>query len=189
MGKKTSRDDYRTQAARAAEARVLSLCDAGTILGLGGGPSQAHPRILNLNIAAYDNVNIVGDAHGLPLRTSCLDGVHCEAVFEHLDDPNRAAAELFRVMKPGAIAYVCTPFMQAFHGHPSHFQNFTHHRAEYGHQASARLTLIQPPPIWLPAFPQRLVPVVITNFLDGTDPGHVEGRLGHLQVAHRLGPL
>ena len=126
MGKKTSRDDYRTQAARAAEARVLSLCDAGTILGLGGGPSQAHPRILNLNIVAYDNVNIVGDAHGLPLRTSCLDGVHCEAVFEHLDDPNRAAAELFRVMKPGAIAYVCTPFMQAFHGHPSHFQNFTH---------------------------------------------------------------
>ena len=33
---------------------------------------------------------------------------------------------MFRVMKPGAIAYVCTPFMQGFHGYPSHFQNFTH---------------------------------------------------------------
>ena len=27
---------------------------------------------------------------------------------------------------PGAIGYVCTPFMQPFHGYPSHFQNFTH---------------------------------------------------------------
>jgi hypothetical protein len=52
--------------------------------------------------------------------------VHCEAVFEHLEDPVSAAAELFRVMKPGAIGYVCTPFMQPFHGYPSHFQNFTH---------------------------------------------------------------
>jgi hypothetical protein len=24
------------------------------------------------------------------------------------------------------IGYICTPFMQPFHGYPSHFQNFTH---------------------------------------------------------------
>lgn len=34
-----------------------------------------------------------------------------------------------RVLKPGALAFVCTPFLQAFHGYPSHFQNFT----IYGH--------------------------------------------------------
>lgn len=28
-------------------------------------------------------------------------------------------------MKPGAVAFICTPFLQAFHGYPSHFQNFT----------------------------------------------------------------
>ncbi len=110
-----------------AEQRVVGLCDqGGVVLGLGGGPSQAHPRILNLNIAAHENVNVVGDAHRLPLPDGCLDGVHCEAVFEHLEDPNLAASELFRTMKPGAIAYVCTPFIQPFHGYPSHFQNFTH---------------------------------------------------------------
>jgi SAM-dependent methyltransferase len=123
---RSKRDDYRTEASRAAERRVLSLCDGGTVLGLGGGPSRAHARIINLNIGAYDNVNVVGDAHRLPLPASCLDGVHCEAVFEHLEDPNLAAVELFRVMKPGAMAYVCTPFLQPFHGYPSHFQNFTH---------------------------------------------------------------
>jgi ubiquinone/menaquinone biosynthesis C-methylase UbiE len=85
-----------------------------------------HPRIKNLNIEPFENVDIVGDAHNLPLASSSIDGVHCEAVFEHLEQPVVAAAEMFRVMKPGALAFVCTPFLQAFHGYPSHYQNFTH---------------------------------------------------------------
>jgi SAM-dependent methyltransferase len=120
------RNDYRTETSRAAERRVLALCDGGVVLGLGGGPLRAHPRIINMNIARHENVDVVGDAHALPLATAGIDGVHCEAVFEHLEDPQDAAAEMFRVMKPGAIAYLCTPFLQPFHGYPSHFQNFTH---------------------------------------------------------------
>ena len=37
-----------------------------------------------------------------------------------------AAAEMHRVMKPRATAFVCTPFLPPFHGYPSHYQNFTH---------------------------------------------------------------
>jgi ubiquinone/menaquinone biosynthesis C-methylase UbiE len=62
----------------------------------------------------------------LPLADNCIHAVHCEAVFERLEDPHDAAGELFRVMKPGGLAYICTPFLQPFHGYPSHFQNFTH---------------------------------------------------------------
>jgi SAM-dependent methyltransferase len=121
------RNDHRTAASRAAEARILDVCEAGArVLALGGGPFEVHPKIVNLNIAPLENVDIVGDAHRLPIASNSLDAVHCEAVFEHLEDPVDAAAELFRVMKPGAIGYVCTPFMQPFHGYPSHFQNFTH---------------------------------------------------------------
>jgi ubiquinone/menaquinone biosynthesis C-methylase UbiE len=121
------RNDHRTAASRAAELRVLGLCNTGAfVLGLGGGPIDVHPKIVNLNIAPLDNVDIVGDAHRLPIATGSVDAVFCEAVFEHLEDPVDAAAELFRVMKPGAIGYVCTPFMQPFHAYPSHYQNFTH---------------------------------------------------------------
>ena len=123
----TRRDNHRTRASRAAEQRVLALCDTpGMVLGLGGGPFRVHPRIVNLNTAPLENVDVVGDAHRLPFPDSVIDAVHCEAVFEHLEDPHIAAAQLFRVMKPGAVGYVCTPFMQAFHGYPSHFHNFTH---------------------------------------------------------------
>jgi SAM-dependent methyltransferase len=128
MGRAT---DYRTASSIAAQQRVLDQCDSGrTVLGLGGGPFRIHPKIINLNIEPFENVDLVGDAHKLPLASASVDAVHCEAVFEHLRDPHDAAAELFRVMKAGAIGYVCTPFMQAFHGYPSHFQNFTH----IGHQ-------------------------------------------------------
>ena len=120
-------NDYRTKGCRAAEARVLGLCDRNAVvLGLGGGPIRVHPNIINLNISPFRNVDVVGDAHRLPIASSSIDAVHCEAVFEHLQDPVDAASELFRVMKAGAIGYVCTPFLQAFHGYPSHFQNFTH---------------------------------------------------------------
>lgn len=118
--------EYRSRASRAASARVLGLCDQGQrVLSLGGGPLRLHPNITTLNIERFENVDIVGDAHGLPLATDCIDAVHCEAVYEHLDDAPKAAAEMFRIMKPGALAFVCTPFMQPFHGYPSHHQNFT----------------------------------------------------------------
>ena len=118
--------DYRTKASILTERRVLAFCDRKRVLGLGGGPLRVHPEIVNLNIEPFENVDLVGDAHQLSLPSGSFDAVHCEAVFEHLDHPETAAAEMFRVMKPGAIAYVCTPFMQGFHGYPSHFQNFTH---------------------------------------------------------------
>jgi SAM-dependent methyltransferase len=124
--------DYRTPASLAADQRVIRLCDEGKrVLGLGGGPSQRHPAIINLNIERFANVNVVGDAHHLPFAPQSFDGVHCEATFEHLEYPDKAAAELHRILKLDALGFICTPFMQPFHGYPSHFQNFT----ERGHRA------------------------------------------------------
>ncbi|MFZ2652030.1 MAG: class I SAM-dependent methyltransferase [Burkholderiaceae bacterium] len=118
--------DYRSMACRNAEQRVIALCAGGSrVLGLGGGPFRVHPRIVNLNIAKLAEVDVIGDAHRLPFADNSFDAAHCEAVFEHLPDPHIAAAELHRVLRPGAIGYICTPFMQAFHGYPSHYQNFT----------------------------------------------------------------
>lgn len=120
-------DDHRSAASRLAATRVVGLCnvESAKVLSLGGGPFRIHPKIITLNIEPFPNVDIVGDAHRLPLAAASIDAVHCEAVFEHLRDPDVAALEMLRVMKPGAIAFICTPFIQPFHGHPSHFQNYT----------------------------------------------------------------
>ncbi|MFY9913814.1 MAG: methyltransferase domain-containing protein [Nocardioidaceae bacterium] len=41
------------------------------------------------------------DAHELPFADSSVDVVRSERVFQHLDDPERAAAEIARILRPG----------------------------------------------------------------------------------------
>ncbi|MFF2521359.1 methyltransferase domain-containing protein [Streptomyces liangshanensis] len=45
--------------------------------------------------------HVDGRAQGLPLGDGEADVVHCERVFQHLDDPERAAAEIARILRPG----------------------------------------------------------------------------------------
>ena len=118
--------DFRTPASRAAFAQLMQSADATkTFLSIGGGPVVVHPHLTNLNIGPFANVAIVADAHALPYADATVDGIYCEAVLEHLSDPAKAVAEMFRVLKPGALVFAATPFLQAFHGYPNHFQNYT----------------------------------------------------------------
>lgn len=99
-------------------------------LSVGGGPTRAHPMLVNLNLDLFPNVDVVGDVYTLPYADNAVDVIHCEAVLEHLEYPDRAVAEMFRVMKPTGRLFCATPFLQWFHGFPNHFQNFT----LYGHE-------------------------------------------------------
>ena len=120
------RRDYRTEASIFAQNSIFkSLQDNAVCISIGGGPSRADSRLLNLNIGPFPNVDVVGDAHRLPSADSSVDAIHCEAVFEHLHSPVIAANEIFRVLKPGSKAFICTPFLQVYHGYPHHYQNFT----------------------------------------------------------------
>lgn len=110
---------------RAGRALGLVTESAGPAVSIGGGPLRAHPGFLNLNLAPFPNVDVVGDAHRLPFASSTVGALHCEAVLEHLDRPQEAVAEMLRVLRPGGYVFAATPFLQAFHGYPDHFQNFT----------------------------------------------------------------
>ncbi|MCG8455252.1 MAG: methyltransferase domain-containing protein, partial [Holophagales bacterium] len=61
----------------------------------------------------------------LPYADGAVDAIHVEAVLEHLEFPGRAVAEMFRVLRSGGEIFAATPFLQGFHGYPSHYQNFT----------------------------------------------------------------
>ena len=78
-----------------------------------------------MNIGLFANVDVVADGYRLPYCDESVDACHCEAVLEHLEDPARAVAEMFRVLRPGGSVFAATPFLQVFHAYPDHFQNFT----------------------------------------------------------------
>jgi len=110
---------------RAFEELFHGLAADALCLSIGGGPTRVDPRLVNLNIGPFANVDVVADAYALPYATGSVDAVHCEAVLEHLEFPDQAVREMYRVLRSGARVYAATPFLQAFHGYPDHFQNFT----------------------------------------------------------------
>jgi hypothetical protein len=159
--------DYRSRSSMAAFHSIFdNLAPDAVCLSIGGGPMRISDRLLNLNIGPFPNVDIVGDAHELPYADATVDAIHCEAVFEHLHSPVVAARELFRVMKTGAKAYICTPFIQGYHGYPHHYQNYT----VTGHTKlfeDAGLTILQSGPCVGPTYALR---AMIATYLAAYTP-------------------
>lgn len=117
--------DYRTSASVAAADRVVTGQPAEAVcLSIGGGPGRCGD-FTNVNIGPFPNVDVVADAHALPYDNGSVHAIYCEAVIEHLYDPQRAVREMYRVLKPGGLVFAGTPFMQPYHGYPHHYQNFT----------------------------------------------------------------
>jgi SAM-dependent methyltransferase len=116
----------RSRHAGAAFRRVIVDQPPGAVcLSVGGGPTLVHPRLINLNLVPLANVQVVGNAYTLPIHDDSVDAVYCEAVLEHLEFPDAAVTEMLRVLRPGGQVLAVTPLLQAYHGYPDHYQNFT----------------------------------------------------------------
>lgn len=100
----------------------------GCALNIGAGATQTKlPNVIEMEYAIFKNTDIVADAHHLPFQDEAFEAVIAFNVFEHLHDPNRAASEIFRVLKPGGKVIIHTAFLQPLHEEPFHFFNATKH--------------------------------------------------------------
>jgi SAM-dependent methyltransferase len=64
-------------------------------------------------------------AEELPVRSDSVDAVVCISVLEHLERASFVVAEVARILKPGGLFYVATPFQYPFHGAPYDYQRWT----------------------------------------------------------------
>jgi 2-polyprenyl-3-methyl-5-hydroxy-6-metoxy-1,4-benzoquinol methylase len=70
---------------------------------------------------------VVGSILEMPFKKNTFDVVTCSEVIEHVTDPQKAIAEMYRVLKPGGILFLTTPnafwhfslrIAEAFHVRP-----------------------------------------------------------------------
>lgn len=91
-----------------------------TLLVIGGGQigsgSEAlyksrKVRVVSLDIYLSPHVNVIADAHQLPLRSESVDAVWIQSVLEHVIEPELVVAEFHRVLRPGGLVFSDTSFL------------------------------------------------------------------------------
>jgi SAM-dependent methyltransferase len=90
-----------------------------------GGAGQVVEGYVNLDLVAVRGVDIVADAQRLPFGSGIFQRVECDAVLEHVQDPEQVIREIQRVTVPGGYVHLVTPFCHPFHEHPKDYRRFT----------------------------------------------------------------
>lgn len=70
------------------------------------------------------NPDIVGDIRFLPLEDNSADAIICIAVLEHVEEPQKAMQEIYRVLKPGGYCYLYVPFLYYYHPCENYYKDF-----------------------------------------------------------------
>ncbi len=90
-----------------------------------GGAGRRPPGYVNLDLFAVPGVDVAADAECLPFRGNLFQRVECDAVLEHVRRPERAIAEIARVLAPGGYLHLVTPFCHPFHEYPKDYRRYT----------------------------------------------------------------
>lgn len=103
---------------------LAALPSTAKVLDVGAG-GRRHPGVVGVEIVEHPNNSVQCDALALPFRDDTFDLIQCQAVLEHVVDPQLAVDEMTRVLRPGGIMYLEAAFMQPVHQEPHHYFNIT----------------------------------------------------------------
>ena len=124
---------------------LISMTD-GWVLNLGaGGSASKAANVVEMEYSLFRNTDVAGDAHRLPFRDETFEAAIVMNAFEHLHTPATVAAELVRVLRPGASLLVHTAFLQPLHEAPHHYYNCTRYGLERWFEALDTQRLVVSP--------------------------------------------
>lgn len=86
-----------------------------------------HPSTLH----DKSNIDRFGTAYEIPASNESFDSAICTAVLEHLEEPELALRECYRVLKQGGVAIYSAPFIWHLHEEPRDFYRFSKHGLKY----------------------------------------------------------
>ena len=111
-------------------ARPLGICLIIASYWPGWGGAERQCRLLARELHRHDH-EVVILTRRRPDGPSAdqVDGVICTGVLEHVNDAEAMIYEIWRVLRPGGLAYFAVPFIQGYHpgtGTHQDFRRLTH---------------------------------------------------------------
>lgn len=101
----------------------------GRVLNAGAGSRDisdlVEGELFSQDIFEAPHIDYVSPLHQIPVEDGFFDTIICNAVLEHVENPEEVLAEFARVIKPGGTLYLCVPFMQPEHLDPTDYQRYT----------------------------------------------------------------
>jgi SAM-dependent methyltransferase len=76
-------------------------------------------------------IDIFGTAYEIPVDNESFDSAICTAVLEHLEEPEMAIRECYRVLKNGGYAIYSVPFIWPLHAQPRDFYRYSKYGLKY----------------------------------------------------------
>lgn len=116
-------DQFLSNHASECRGRFLEFGDARYIDAF---PKSEISQYDIFNIEAGPGVTIVGDIQDCPqIPDNTYDVIVCTQVLEHIPNPFLAAAELYRILKPGGRLLLTVPAAYQYHAVPRDYWRFT----------------------------------------------------------------
>ena len=72
-----------------------------------------------------ENIDIFSPIHKIPVPDEHFDSIICNAVLEHVINPEEVVEEFYRVLAIEGYLYLCVPFLQPYHPDPGDYQRYT----------------------------------------------------------------
>lgn len=134
----------------------LALNSKGkTVLDAGAGECPFKPlfkdsKYISQDISSadasfdYSKVDIRSEIYDIPLENSSVDFILCSEVLEHLQYPDQAFKEFYRLLKPKGQLWISVPFSGGEHQIPYDFYRYTKYALKgFGHDSNLSVVNIK----------------------------------------------
>lgn len=106
--------------------KVIAEAGPGaSVLDLGAGGRRAAPHVRTVDFVDQGETDYVCDVCSVPLADGSVDLVLATGLIEHVADDAALIAEARRLLRPGGVFHVESPFLQQHHDDPIDCRRFT----------------------------------------------------------------
>ena len=96
-------------------------------LNAGSSSTRIHSQMINLDLCASPDVDIVGTIEDIPFGDASLHCAVSQEVLEHVADPHAAVREIYRVLVPAPASLCKHRLFSGFTAHPHDYWRFTNY--------------------------------------------------------------